>query len=385
MLKGKTVEQGTLWVNQEPTIPISAPANLVFACIDFIDIIVRANVVFACNQGEYTVRPYSEAHCGYRGRPMYASIGMVIYCKRIVLKGFAMTESIRGDTIMSLFGRPLAPPEIPNEARQRNQTFLAEAKLRYEQEPSLENTIWYGRRAAYLYQFERALAIYTAGIQRFPHAHQLYRHRGHRYISTRQLARAIADFEHAAELARTQPVEIEPDGIPNSAGTPLSNSHFNIWYHLGLAYYLTHAFEQAAAAYQTCLEYVYNDDCLTATIDWGIMTYRRMGMFTAAEQLLERIPEQLTLVENDGYHRRILMYKGILAPSALLAPSEAEDELTLVTEGYGVGNWYFTSGDIPAARAVYQRLLATQSRTAFGYIAAEVDLYSMHAKDGMNT
>ncbi len=289
-----------------------------------------------------------------------------------------MTASVPGDTITSLLGTPLHPPILSPEATQRGIALLAEAKARYEQEPNLEHTIWYGRRAAYLFQFEQAFTIYSEGIVRFPNAHQLYRHRGHRYISTRQFAYAIADFERAAELARTQPVEIEPDGIPNSANTPLSNSHFNIWYHLGLAYYLTTAFEQAAAAYQICLEYVYNDDCLTATIDWHIMTYRRMGMFSQAKQLLERIPEQLTLVENDGYHRRLLMYKGILAPSVLLEPSAGEEELTLVTEGYGVGNWHLTNGDIAAAKAVYQRLLATQSWTAFGYIAAEVDIIAIN-------
>lgn len=32
--------------------------------------------------------------------------------------------------------------------------------------------------------------------------------------------------------------EFEPDGIPNALNPPLTLPHRNIWYHLGLAYYL---------------------------------------------------------------------------------------------------------------------------------------------------
>ena len=53
-------------------------------------------------------------------------------------------------------------------------------------------------------------------IPRFP------RHRGHRYISIRQLDNAISDFEHAASMIDGQPNEIEPDGMPNARGIPVS-------------------------------------------------------------------------------------------------------------------------------------------------------------------
>lgn len=282
------------------------------------------------------------------------------------------------ETVLSLLGQPLPRPLLPAEVQQRAEAQLAEARAQYERDPSLEHTIWYGRRAAYLSQYQQAIAIYSDGIRRFPDAHQLYRHRGHRFISTRQFARAIDDLERAALLATGQPVLPEPDGIPNRLNTPRSTTHFNIWYHLGLAHFLTRSFARAQAAYETCLQFADNDDSLTATIDWLWMTLRRLGKTSEAEALLARITPTIDLVEDDSYHRRLLLYKGMLTPEELLnTPADADDpDLALATQGYGVGNWYLVEGDQARAREVFQRVLETANWAAFGYIAAEVEIAS---------
>jgi tetratricopeptide (TPR) repeat protein len=287
-----------------------------------------------------------------------------------------MEASNHDETVRSLLGQRLTPPTLQAAAQQRAEAQLAEARADYERDPSLEHTIWYGRRAAYLFQYQRAIAIYSDGIRRFPDAHQLYRHRGHRLLSTRQFARAIDDLEQAAALATAQPVLPEPDGIPNRLNTPRSTTHFNIWYHLGLAQFLSRSFERAQAAYETCLQYADNDDSLTATVDWLWMTLRRLGKTTEAEALLAQITPTMDLVEDDSYHRRLLLYKGMLTPEELLAaPADVDDpELALATQGYGVGNWYLVEGDPERARDVFQRVLATTNWAAFGYIAAEVEL-----------
>lgn len=280
------------------------------------------------------------------------------------------------EPVSSLLGEQLMPPPMPPEARRRAEAQLAEAQARYERDPDLDSTIWYGRRAAYLAQYARAIAIYTAGIARFPDAHQLYRHRGHRLITTRQFARAVADLERAAELAAGQPVLPEPDGVPNRLNTPRSTTHFNIWYHLGLAHFLSRSFEQARAAYETCMGYSDNDDSLTATTDWLWMTCRRLGDEPAAEALLARITPAMDLVEDDSYHRRLLLYKGLLTPDEVLAPPEGADdvELAVATQGFGVGNWHLVGGDPARAAEIFRRVLRTGSWPAFGYIAAEVEL-----------
>ena len=282
--------------------------------------------------------------------------------------------------VTSLFGQPLSPPEMSATARERAEANLASAQANFLAEPSLENTIWYGRRLAYLFRFEEAFKVYGEGIERFPDSHELLRHRGHRFISTRQFDRAIQDFAKAAQMAADKPVEVEPDGSPNRLNQPVSNSHFNIWYHLGLSFYLTGQFEKAIRAYHTCMTYSHNDDSITATSDWLYMSLRRLGRRAEAEQVLDQINEGMIIVESPAYLNRLLMYKGERSPDSLLAPTEDSPESTAVavaTQGYGVGNWYLYNGDEARAVEIFQRVLATPQWSAFGFIAAEVDMFNM--------
>jgi tetratricopeptide (TPR) repeat protein len=291
------------------------------------------------------------------------------------------------EPIISRLGIPLQLAAHPTDGQTRALAQLAAAQADYEREPSLDHTIWYGRRAAYCQRYAQALQIFSAGIAHFPNAYQLYRHRGHRLISIRRFHAACADLERAAALAANQPVALEPDGMPNRLNQPRSNGHFNIWYHLGLARYLLGDYAAARDAYTTCLAYADNDDSLTATLDWLYMTYRRLDNGAAATALLDRVHPTMDLVEDDSYQRRLLMYKGLISPQELLDPPADADpdaaELTLVTQGYGVGNWRLIHGDTVGALAVFARMLQTRNWAAFGYIAAETDVARIGAASGI--
>jgi tetratricopeptide (TPR) repeat protein len=192
----------------------------------------------------------------------------------------------------------------------------------------------------------------------------------------RELDSAVSDLERAAALIEGVPDEIEADGAPNKYGKPRSTSHSNIWYHLGLAYYLKGDFTNAVRAYQKCMEFSTNDDMRVATLDWLYMTYRRLGRDGAAKLLLDQVSEKMEILENDSYHRRLLMYKGVLRPEQLLDTANADD-LTIATQGYGVGNWYFVEGNKAQAREIFEKVVQGRQWAAFGYIAAEVDLKHM--------
>ena len=88
----------------------------------------------------------------------------------------------------------------------------------------------------------------------------MYRHRGHRYITIREIDRAITDYEIAVELIKGKTDTIEPDGAPNPAGIPVTSRHGNIYYHLGLAYYLKHDFENSLSIYRIGQALDLNDD-----------------------------------------------------------------------------------------------------------------------------
>ena len=274
----------------------------------------------------------------------------------------------------SLLGKPLYRMELSPETRAKLEANLAEAQARYDADPNdPENIIWLGRRLAYLWRYRDAIDVFSRGIELHPDNYKLYRHRGHRHITVRELDKAVADLEKAAELIEGVPDEIEPDGAPNAAGIPRSTSHSNIWYHLGLAYYLQGRFEDAARAYERCMEFSrVNDDMLVATADWQYMTYRRLGRDDDAARVLEEIREDMDILENTAYHKRLLMYKGLVEPEELLDPNASE--LDLATQGYGVANWFFVNGDVEKARAILERVLKGKYWSAFGYIAAEADV-----------
>ena len=267
--------------------------------------------------------------------------------------------------------------------RKRKDSLLLIAINNFNEHPdNLENIIWYGRRLAYLTRYKEAIEVFTNGIEAFPDAPELYRHRGHRFISIREPDRAVPDLLKAAALIEGRPVEIEPDGLPNKLNQPLSSTQFNIWYHLGLAYYVQQDFSSAKAAYEECMKFSTNPDLLCATTDWLYLTYRRMGLNDRAQEILEPITEEMVLIENTSYHRRLLMYKGILDADQVFNTKNiaANRQMDLATQGYGVGCWYLVNGEEKKAIQIFSTLLETAYWPAFGYIAAEADLHYLKRK-----
>jgi tetratricopeptide (TPR) repeat protein len=250
---------------------------------------------------------------------------------------------------------------------------LADAEALLAANPdSADALIWVGRRQGYLGRYDEAIATFSKGVEKFPSDARFLRHRGHRYITTRQFAKAIDDFNVAVALTRGKPDEVEPDGQPNARNIPTSTLQTNIWYHLGLAHYLTGDFDAAARAYAEDLKINPNDDNLVAVTHWAYMTQRRLGHESDAQRLLEPITKDLAVIENGSYHRLLLMYKGEL-PEADLTKT-VDEGLDLVTTGYGVGNWHFYNGRRQQAREIWEKIVATDQKAAFGYIAAEAEL-----------
>jgi len=268
-----------------------------------------------------------------------------------------------------------APP-VSAEAAQQMELRLVEARAIYEVRPNDPDAIiWLGRRLAYPGRFREAIDVFSEGIRKFPNDARFYRHRGHRYITLRRFDLAIKDFEKAASLIKGKPDEIEPDGQPNARKIPTSTLQFNIWYHLGLAHYLLGDNRAALASYRKCLKVSKNPDALVATSHWLYMTLRRLNRLNEAAQVLEPIRPDLPIIENDGYHRLLLMYKGIMPVDSLLQDAlKQEGSPGSYSVLYGIGSWYLYNKRPDDARAVFRRMLAGNQWTSFGYVAAEADM-----------
>ena len=267
-----------------------------------------------------------------------------------------------------------SPPPVSPEAKLDMETKLKEAQTQYEANPnSADAMIWVGRRLAYLGRFAESIDTYTKGVERFPADARFYRHRGHRRITLRQFDLAIADLKKAAQLTRGKPDEIEPDGQPNARNIPTSTLQFNIWYHLGLAYYLTGQNQKALDAYRECLKVSKTPDRLVSTTHWLYMTLRRLKRNAEAANALKPITEGMDVIENTSYYHLLLMYKGILPVERLLEEAQG-DSAASHSVLYGVGNWHLYNGRREQAIETFRKIVSSQQWTSFGFSAAEADL-----------
>ena len=289
-----------------------------------------------------------------------------------------------GAEAISFLGDTLYPPPLSDATRRAHEERLAEAREVFERTPEdADATIWLGRRVAYLGRYREAIRIFTDGLAQHPDDARFLRHRGHRYITVRRLDDAVVDLEAAALLEAGTIDRVEPDGLPNARNIPTSTLQTNIWYHLGLAYYLRGDLADAERAYRECLKVSRNDDMHVATAHWLYMTLRRAGREEAAAAVLAPIRRGMDVIENQAYHRLLLLYRGELPADSLLPPAAAAgDSLTLgdVSAAYGVGNWHLYNGRRDEALRIFRRIVAARPQwPSFGYIAAEAELRRMGA------
>jgi tetratricopeptide (TPR) repeat protein len=276
---------------------------------------------------------------------------------------------------ISLLGDTLRTPPLDSTGQAGALANLDTARTTYESDTtSADALIWLGRRTAYLGRYREAIEIFSTGVERFPNDARFLRHRGHRYITLRELDRAIADFRAATQLIAGRDDEIEPDGLPNARGIPTSTLHSNIWYHLGLAHYLKGDFRQALAAYEQEAAVASNPDMLVATSWWRYLTLRRLQQDTAADSVLMPITDTLDIIENQSYHNLLLLAKGMRTVDEQLVQDPARDTPADAAVQYGVGVWYLVEGVPERADSLFRDLKARGNWAAFGVIAAEAEL-----------
>lgn len=307
-------------------------------------------------------------------------------CTIVLLTGLVGAPALTAQAPMppgaearSLLGHPLVPPPLPPAVRAVYQARLDSARRAFDRTPDdPDSLIWLGRRTAYLGRYREAISIFTDGIRRHPGDARMYRHRGHRYLTIRELDQAIVDFDRATALIEDKPDQVEPDGLPNARGIPTSTLHSNIRYHRGLAHYLKGHFDRAVHIFREDVDAALatgNADMLVASSHWLYMALRRAGRPAEAARVLEPITRELPVIENGSYHRLLLMYQGRL-PADSLMPKPAGDDAGVedVTLAYGVANWHLYNGRRAEAERLFRQILATPQWAAFGFLAAEAEV-----------
>ena len=297
-------------------------------------------------------------------------IGLFLGCSSPAPKYASLPEDVQA---VSLLGDTLftSSSSLPDALTIRIDSLIDAAEQESRESDVL---IWKARLSGYNGEYREAIDLLSERIEKDSDNPALYRHRGHRYISLRAFDLAIKDLEKAAELIRNTEDIIEQDGLPNEMNTPKSSLHTNIWYHLGLAYYLNKDFENAQKAYVECINASTNDDMMIAALYWYYMSLRRNGQDEFAGKVIDPVRAEMNIVENDSYHKLLLVFKGECDPNTLLGTDT--DALSNATVGYGVGNWHYINGRKDRAIEIWQNVYDAGNWSAFGFIASEAELGS---------
>lgn len=281
----------------------------------------------------------------------------------------AVASDVEG---VSLLGKELKRPALAAENAAIHEAAIVELQAHLRRHPAdAEGMIWLGRRVAYLGRYREAIEIFGDGARRHPEDARFLRHRGHRFLTLRRVDDAIADFERGLALVAGKPDEIEADGLPNLFNQPTSTLKTNLWYHLGLGYYLKADFGRAAAAFQACAALSDNADMWVAATYWQVLATHHAGRAAEAKAMLAALPNKVETIENEDYWRLLQLFAGRLEAGKL---QSGEGGVPGATLGYGLGAWHYLAGRDREAREAFEKVTKGDTWAAFGYLAAEGEL-----------
>ena len=215
---------------------------------------------------------------------------------------------------------------------------------------NVDRIIQLGLAQSAIRQYRAAIATFTRGIAIAPDNAMLYRWRGHRYLSIRQLDSARADLEH---------------------GLALDSTLYGCWYHLGIVKYVTGDFNGAADAFAHALPLAPEPGERAGSIDWSWMSLSRAGRAADAQAVLDQHADSIPV--ESAYTQRLRLYRGQIGPDQVVTPADTAD-IQVATLSYGVGNWYLVRGDTAHAREWFERSVKSGGWPAFGFIASEAEL-----------
>jgi tetratricopeptide (TPR) repeat protein len=199
-------------------------------------------------------------------------------------------------------------------------------------------------------QFREAIETLTRGLAIAPDHAMLYRWRGHRHLSVREMDRAMEDL---------------------TRGFRLDSTSYGILYHLGIVRYARADFAGAADAFARAQRRAPDANELTGATDWLWMSLSRAGRTAEARTMLDRRPDSLAAA--NAYARRLELYRGQIGPDDVITAADTGD-VQIATLSYGIGNWYLLRGDTTRARHWFERSVASGGWPAFGFILSEFEL-----------
>jgi tetratricopeptide (TPR) repeat protein len=227
------------------------------------------------------------------------------------------------------------------------------AQVRSAKPLDVDAILAHGLAQAGARQYREAIATFSDGLRIAPRNVLLYRWRGHRYLSTGQYDRAVADL---------------------TRGFALDTLNYDVLYHLGAVNFIRGEFADAVTAFQRAQPLAPNPNELAGVSDWLWMSMSRAGQGEAsAQRALLPITDSLKATPTLAYMQRIRLYRGTITPEQILTAADTT-AVQRSTLNYGIGNWYLTRADTVNAKRYFQMAVDAAGWPAFGFLAAEQEL-----------
>jgi len=235
---------------------------------------------------------------------------------------------------------------------------------------NLEAMLKAGQARDALLQYNAAIGIYGKAMQAFPNDPRPYRWRGHRQVSLRKFDLAIVDLEKARALA------------PSS---------FEAAYYLGLAYYFSQRYGDAANEFARCVNMAGKPDefakslpagmvgCATlpqtpeflmGIADWHYRALRRAGRSGESKEILGNIKDGLQLRSNESNYRVLRYFQGKVSEKELLESTG----IAYTNAASAVALQQILGGRAGEGCTLLRKLSRDSNWSSFGVIAAEVEL-----------
>jgi tetratricopeptide (TPR) repeat protein len=167
---------------------------------------------------------------------------------------------------------------------------------------------------------------------------------------------------------------MEPSGLAGAEETTEDTFYTNTYYHLGLAYMMKGDPLNASKAFHDLLGVAVNDDHVIMSVYWNYIILKRLGHEDEAKEALENIRPDMKCAVSGGYYECLKMYKGEIEPDDIISGKDDDDQLSLVTSGFGVANEYLFRGEYNRYVEILEKVLGTNAWSGFGYLSAEVDM-----------
>lgn len=235
----------------------------------------------------------------------------------------------------------------------------------------------YGRYLAEMKQFSSATQVFEELVYSDPDNIRFNRQLGYCYFVLGESARAVYFLKKASVLLEGTP--IIKYNLFIRLTMPKHNYHslqYNIWYLLGIAYYVEKNYDKAITCFKNSLKFASVINLKVMSSNFLYMAYNRAGNHALAKDILNSVSKISNMRSARVHLKSLQIYQKKSDPNEIATGIKKryfkEEDFTILL--YCIGNYHLLNKDFGAARMVFGRVIDEGNPYTLGYILAQADI-----------